>query len=75
MTNLEEMWEDEIKKQANYYKAKGDYLGYTGKSCINCGRNRVERYSTGIEICEKCGVDQKTKVIYENKYGSYLDFE
>ena len=51
MTNFEKMWDDELKRKDNYYKIIGDYLGYTGKECINCGRNRVERYSTGVEIC------------------------
>lgn len=75
MTIFEEIWNDEYKKQDNYYKAKGFLLGYTGKECINCGRNRVEKYSTGVEICEKCGTDQKTKLMYENKYGSYIEYE
>lgn len=74
MTSFEKMWDNEITRIANYYKTRGDYLGYTGKECINCGRNRVERYSSEVEICEKCGIDQKTGQIYENKYGSYLDY-
>lgn len=32
----------------------GEYLGYTGKPCINCGRYRVEHFSNGFEMCEKC---------------------
>lgn len=75
MTIFEEISNDEYQKQDNYYKEKGFLLGYTGKECINCGRNRVEKYSTGVEICEKCGTDQKTKLIYENKYGSYIEYE
>ena len=75
MTSFEKMWDDELKRQDNYYKTRGDYLGYAGKECINCRRNRVKRYSTGVEICEKCGTDQKTKLIYENQYGSYLEYE
>lgn len=75
MTIFEKMWDDELKRQDNYYKTKGFCLGYTGKHCINCGRYRVERYSTGVEICEKCGTDQQTKFMYENEYGSYLEYE
>ena len=32
----------------------GEYLGYTGEPCPNCGRVRVEEYSGGKHICEKC---------------------
>jgi len=37
------------------------YLGYSDKECINCGRERVEKYSDGTEICEKCNFDQNKK--------------
>ena len=40
---------------------KPQYLGYSDKECINCGRLRVERYSDGTEICEKCNFDQNKK--------------
>lgn len=42
-------------------KNKPQYLGYSDKECINCGRLRVEKYSDGIEICEKCNFDQNKK--------------
>lgn len=32
----------------------GDYEGYTGKPCAECGRYRVEHFSKGFDICEKC---------------------
>lgn len=32
----------------------GEYQGYTGEACAKCGRVRVERYSNGFEVCEKC---------------------
>lgn len=32
----------------------GENLGYTIDECPNCGRMRVERYSCGKRICEKC---------------------
>ena len=32
----------------------GDCLGYNGEACENCGRYRVEHYSKGFDICEKC---------------------
>ena len=32
----------------------GEYLGYDHEPCPNCGRLRVEIYSGGKHICEKC---------------------
>jgi transcription initiation factor TFIIIB Brf1 subunit/transcription initiation factor TFIIB len=29
-------------------------LGYVSEHCPNCGRVRVEKYSGGKHICEKC---------------------
>lgn len=64
---------EENERIIKFYETLGDNLGYTGKKCINCGRVRVEKYSSGNEICEKCGFEQKTKQYYENKYGRYDD--
>ena len=33
-------------------------LGYDNKECNNCGRVRVEIYSDGTSICEKCNWNQ-----------------
>lgn len=52
-------------------KLKNDYssISYTGKNCINCGRDRVLKCTNGKKICEKCGYDQ-----YLKKYNSeYLE--
>lgn len=32
----------------------GECLGYTDEECPNCGRMRVEKWSCGKRICEKC---------------------
>lgn len=32
----------------------GENMGYVSEPCPNCGRVRVERYSGGKRICEKC---------------------
>ena len=39
---------------------------YTGENCEKCGRNRVEPYENGDEICEKCSWN-KTKQRYEEE--------
>ena len=64
---------EENERIIKFYEILGDNLGYTGKRCINCGRARVEKYSSGNEICEKCGFEQKTKQYYENEYGRFDD--
>ena len=32
----------------------GALIGYTGEECPNCGRARVEAWTCGKRICEKC---------------------
>ena len=32
----------------------GECQGYIDEDCVNCGRHRVEHYSKGFDICEKC---------------------
>lgn len=32
----------------------GKCLGYSETLCPNCGRQRLERYESGKDICEKC---------------------
>lgn len=32
----------------------GEYEGYIEEDCENCGRHRVEHFSGGFDICEKC---------------------
>lgn len=39
----------------------GKFVVYTGEPCPNCGRLRVERYESGLEICEKCNWCEQTK--------------
>ena len=31
-----------------------ELIGYTGESCPKCGRVRVEEYTDGTKVCEKC---------------------
>lgn len=32
----------------------GECQGYIDEDCSSCGRHRVEHYSKGFDICEKC---------------------
>ena len=47
--------------QPTHMRSIGKLIGYTGKPCPNCGRLRVERYESGLEICEKCNWCEQTK--------------
>ena len=47
----------------------GEYIGYTGNPCKCCGRERVERYSNGFEICEKCHwCDQLSRYVPDDEF-------
>ena len=47
--------------QPTIMRSIGEFVGYTGETCPNCGRLRVERYESGLEICEKCNWCEQTK--------------
>lgn len=65
--------EEEIKKIENFDKILRDFITYIGKDCCECGRYRVQKFTSGALICEKCGTDQKTKETYKNEFGNYYD--
>ena len=60
-----EEWIGAIKNlpavQPTLMRSIGKLVGYTGEPCPNCGRLRVERYESGLEICEKCNWCEQTK--------------
>lgn len=56
----------------NQNGVKDKLIEYTANECINCGRMRVERYESGMEVCEKCDTDQKTGEYVTDRYYSNL---
>lgn len=38
-----------------------EVVRYIEGSCISCGRGRIEEYTNGDIICEKCGMNQLTR--------------
>ena len=64
---------EENERITNFWQKLGENLGYTDKECINCGRLRVEKYSSSNEVCEKCGFEQNTKQYYQNEYGDFRE--
>ena len=47
-------WEEEIRKEEEFWKSMGENQGYISNPCPNCGRHRVEHWACGKDICEKC---------------------
>jgi hypothetical protein len=61
-------YEEEEKEEKEFREKYGHVLSYTNKRCINCGRMRVELWSSGKRICEKCHMNQDTKEYEPVKY-------
>lgn len=64
MNEYYDTWDEEIRQIKEYWDAKGECLGYDGTQCPKCKRVRVEKYSKGERICEKCNWN-KTLQKYE----------
>lgn len=52
-------------------------IGYIPEPCLNCNRVRIEKYTDGTLICEKCLYDQNMKEFisqedYDEKILGYL---
>lgn len=53
----------------------GWLIGYTDDPCPNCGRYRVEKWSSGKRVCEKCKwCIEDGEYFHEEDEGSYWDF-
>ena len=61
MTSIQEILKKLPSAQPTIMRSIGELVGYTGEPCPNCGRLRVERYESGLEICEKCNWCEQTK--------------
>lgn len=58
----------------------GDCEGYISEKCEYCGRVRVEHYSNGVDICEKCRWCKQLQnfvtddeLYDEEEYGSWFE--
>lgn len=63
-------YEEEEQAEKDFWDKMGKNEGYIDKVCPKCGRWRVEKWSCGKEICEKCHWD-----LNENEYFSNQHFE
>lgn len=54
----------------------GECLGYIDEPCPKCGRVRVERWSCGKHICEKCHwvIEDETYYREEDEYADGPDY-
>lgn len=62
---------EEEEQEKKFFRILGENIEYLDKPCINCGRYRVELWTSGNEICDKCGFEQNSKEYYSNEYGTY----
>jgi len=53
-------YEEAEQEQREFEEKYGYPIKYTGEACKSCGRVRVELWSSGKRICEKCHIDQTT---------------
>ena len=53
-------YEEEEKEQKEFDEKYGSFVKYTGEACKGCGRVRVELWTSGKRICEKCYLNQDT---------------
>lgn len=62
---------EEKERYDNFDKVLGEFIKYSENDCIECGRHRVQIFSSGAKVCEKCGTDQSTGEGYFNEFGTY----
>lgn len=51
---LDDYYEEIMQECKKFWEQMGKNLGYIGDDCPNCGRQRVQRWECGKDICEKC---------------------
>lgn len=57
-----------IKADENKIELACEYpIKYIGETCTNCGRVRVEKWSNGDRICEKCNWNLDKEEYYEDR--------
>ena len=47
-------WISEELEEKEFWNSLGKNEGYIDRDCPKCGRHRVEHWSKGKSICEKC---------------------
>lgn len=60
---------DDDREFENKY---GNPVKYLSNECINCGRVRVELWSCGQKICEKCHFNQDTKEFESGIFSKFI---
>ena len=54
----------------------GICLGYCGEPCPECGRFRLEEYTNGKHVCEKCGwCPENNNYVDPYEYNKMKDYE
>lgn len=60
--------EEEEREEKEFWQSMGECKGYIETPCPNCGRIRVEHWTCGKDICEKCHWCIQDKAYFFNKF-------
>lgn len=61
----------EETEEEKFWDEMGECEGYTGETCPNCGRVRVEHWGCGKDICEKCHWCLQDNDYFTNEFFRY----
>ena len=64
-------WTEEEQKYNEFWEQMDKNEGYLPIECPNCGRHRVEHWSCGKDICEKCHWCIQISGYFTNEYFDY----
>lgn len=68
MININETLDEIEENRKKFYEEMGEIVGYLDLACPNCGRHRVEHWSGGKDICEKCQWCIQDNGYFENEF-------
>lgn len=63
--------DEELKQEETFWNEMGENTGYIDTECPNCKRMRVERWSCGKDICEKCHWCIQDNSYFSNEFFRY----
>lgn len=65
---LSNPYSEEEREEQEFWEQMGKNRGYIETPCLNCGRIRVEHWSCGKDICEKCHWCIQDKGYFINRF-------
>lgn len=64
-------WNEEDEAEKEFWEKMGNCEGYIAEPCPKCGRIRVEKWSSGLHICEKCNWCIEQNNYFHNEFFDY----